>query len=154
MSASQRARIMIGVFTIFLLTRGLLPTSAQEPLNSGDQVEMSVTELLQKRRAILLELVKVQTEAYQQGKAQIDAVFQAQQELLRVNLELATSEEMRINLLEEASHLSAEFQKSAEAKYSAGLATQADVLKSQSETLRAKTDLLRARQRARKPKGN
>lgn len=116
-------------------------------LPKSEPAKQSVAELLQQRRAVLLSLVEVQTHLYQVGKADIEAVVQAHQELLLVQLELAASRDERINLLKKAVHLAMELENLAQARYKAGRATQADVLKSQAAKLKAETDLLRERQK-------
>ena len=145
MTASQHTRFVIGIFAALLVTGVPFQSLGQEATKSRPANETSITELLQKRRAILSELVKVQTNAYDQGKVGIEAVVQAHQDLQLVKLELADDHDERIKLLEESVRLAGELQKIAEAKYNAGHASVADVLKSQADHLRAKTDLLRER---------
>jgi hypothetical protein len=136
----------MGIFAALLVTGVTYQSFAQKATRSRPANETSITELLQKRRAILSELVKVQTDAYGQGKVGIEAVVQAHQDLQLVTLELADDDDERIKLLEESVRLAGELQKIAEAKYNAGHASVADVLKSQADYLRAETDLLRERQ--------
>lgn len=89
--------------------------------------------------------MKVQTNAYDQGKVGIEAAVQAHQDLQLVELELADDHDERTMLLEESVRLAGELQKIAEAQFKAGQASAADVLKSQADHLRAEVDLLRER---------
>ena len=154
MVKNLHTHLVIVICATFLVVEGLSKSLGDEPPKPRNAEETSITELLQKRRAILSQLVTVATEAYRRGEVSIASVFQAHQDLLRADLELATSDNERIKLLEKSVELLDEFQKIAEAKYKAGQASQVDVLKSQAETLRVKIDLLRLRQRANKKKGN
>lgn len=144
-----RHRTAIALATLivaFVSARGL----GEEPTKTRPEIEQSIVKLLQKRRAVLVQLVKVQTQAYAQGEADIEAVVQAHQELLLVELELAEDHDERIELLKKAVRLATELESIAEAKYKAAEARQSDVLKSQGERLKAETDLLRERQKAKK----
>jgi hypothetical protein len=114
--------------------------SVQRPMTDTDR------EALEKRRAVLFQLVKIQTEAYRQGKASLEGMVEAHQELVQVELELATTDDDRVKLLEESVQLARDLEKIATARYQAAEASQGDVLKAQAARLRAETDLLRQRQ--------
>ena len=134
-------RLLMGVFTTSLVTAALCESFSQEPAKST--TETSIVKLLRKRHAVLSQLVRVQTQAYTQGEADIEAVVQAHQELLLVELELAANHGEKIRLIRKAVRLAGELENIAEAKFKAGQASQADVLRSRAEKLRAETDLLR-----------
>lgn len=147
---SHLKRLGIGIFATIFVAGALIQTLGQEPPKSRPTIEISIADLLQKRRAVLSELVKVQTEAYRKGEAGIVAIVQGHQELLQVELELATDHDARIKLLKESVRLAGDLERIAEANYHAGHASAIDVLKSKAERLRTETDLLRERQRTEK----
>ncbi len=113
---SRHTRFVIGIFAALLVTGVPCQSFAQKATKSRPANETSITELLQKRRAVLSELVKVQTDAYDRGTVGIEAVVQGHQDLQVVELELADDDDQRIKLLEESVRLAGELQKIAEAK--------------------------------------
>lgn len=150
MESSELTRPLIGILATLLVTGALFEALGQESLESPQATHTSTIELLQKRHSVLSQLVKLQTEAYRQGGASIEAVVEAHQELVQVELELAVTKDQRIALLDKAVHLARALVRIASAQHELGKASMADVLKSQSETLRVEIVLLRERRKAEK----
>lgn len=150
MKSPQLKRPVIGTLATLLVTGALIEALGQESPKSPSRTNTSIVELLQKRRAVLSQLVKLQSEAYRKGEVSIEAMVDAQQELVRLELELATSDDERITLLEQAVQLARDLEKVTTAKYKAAQASQADVLKSQAARLNAEIHLLRERHRVEK----
>ncbi len=137
-------QFVTGFFIATILTAGPVGSSGNEPTPATAD---SIVELLQKRRSVLSQLVKVQTEAYRNGETGMESVGQARQQLLLVELEFATGHEERVKLLERFIKLAKELEKIAEAKHIAGSGTVADMLRSQSDHLKVEIRLVRERQK-------
>lgn len=138
---------VVCILAALCVTGALLEANGQGPSKPQLRINSSIVELMQKRHAVLSQLVKVQTKAYHQGEESIDAIIHAHQELVKVKLELAATDDDRNTLLEQAARLARDLERTAGAKYKSGQASRADVLKSQTERLKAEVDLLRLRQR-------
>ncbi|HAW32106.1 MULTISPECIES: TolC family protein [Gimesia] len=137
-------QFVTGFFIATILTVGSAGSFGKEPTAVTAE---SIVELLQKRQLVLSQLVRVQTEAYRNGETGIESVVQARQQLLLVKLELATSHEERIKLLERSIKLASELEKLAEAKHKSGNGSAADILSSQSDRLKVEIRLVRERQK-------
>jgi outer membrane protein TolC len=139
---------VIGMLVTLLVTAGLFEALGEESPVSLPATNASIVELLHKRHAVLSQLAKVQTEAYRHGNASIEAVIKAHQELLGVELELAKTDDERINLFEKAIQMARDLEQIAATKYKSGNASQADVLMAEADGLKAQTELLRERQKS------
>lgn len=141
-------RFLVNIFTTLLVVATVHESFGQDSTTSQTATPPSIVELLQQRRAVLSELVRVQTKAYHQGAIEIEAVIEAREALLGAELELAADHAARIKLLEQSVHLARDLVKMAKAKHAAGRASVADVLKSRAERLGAEIALAHARQQA------
>lgn len=137
-------QFVTGFFIATILTAGPAVSSGNEPTSATAE---SIVKLLQKRQFVLSQLVKVQTEAYHNGETGLESVVRARQQLLLVELELATSHEERIKLLERSIKLASELEKIAEAKHKSGNGSAAAILSSQSDRLKVEIRLVRERQK-------
>ena len=135
-------QFVTGFFIATILTAGPVGSSGNAPTPATAD---SIVEHLQKHQFVLSQLVKVQTEASRNGKTGLESVVQARQQLLLVELELATSREERIKLLERSIKLASELEKIAEAKHKSGNGSAADILSSQSDRLKVEIRLVRER---------
>ena len=133
------SRLTIGILAVLVLIGTTLETAAQEQPNPRRSPNHAVTGLLQKRHAVLSQLLNVQMESYQQGHAAIEDILGARRKLLEVELELATSSEDRIRLLEKSVRLAEELEQLVETKYETGDASRVDVLKLRAEHLKIQT---------------
>ena len=140
------SRLTIGILAVLVLIGTTLETAAQEQPNPQRSPNHAVTGLLQKRHAVLSQLLNVQMESYQQGHAAIEDILGARRKLLEVELELATSSEDRIRLLEKSVRLAEELEQLVETKYETGDASRVDVFKLRAEHLKIQTDLARERE--------
>tara|TARA_R110002095_G_scaffold2435_1_gene9882 strand:+ start:3086 stop:3535 length:450 start_codon:yes stop_codon:yes gene_type:complete len=137
-------QFVTGFFIATILTAGPAGSFSNEPTSATAE---SIVELLQKRQFVLSQLVKLQTEAYRNGETGLETIIQASQQLLLVELELATSHEERIKLLERSIKMARELEKIAEAKHKSGNGSAADMLSSQSDRLNVEIRLVRERQK-------
>tara|TARA_R110002126_G_scaffold36989_3_gene111975 strand:- start:653 stop:1102 length:450 start_codon:yes stop_codon:yes gene_type:complete len=137
-------QFVTGFFIATILTAGPAGSSGNEPTPATAE---SIVKLLQKRQFVLSQLVKVQTETDRNGKTGLESVVQTRQQLLLVELELATSHEERIKLLERSIKLARELEKIAEAKHKSGNGSAAAILSSQSDRLKVEIRLVRERQK-------
>lgn len=144
----------IGVLATLIAAFATNLASCEEPINAKPRPERTIRHLLEEQRDALQNLVAVQTDSYRIGKADIGAVVQGHQQLLRVQLELATDPAQRVKLREDAVKLAAELERISAAQYKSGQATAADVLQSQVTRLGLQVDLLRERQRTKKERAN
>ena len=142
MTSSQLTRLLIAMLAVLLVTGAFALGQ-----DSNSTPKTSIVELLRKRHAVLSQLVKVQSEAYRKGETSVEAVFNAHQDLVGVEIELAASDAERITLLEKSVQLARDLEEIATAKFKAGQASQADVLKSQAARLNTEIVLLRTRQK-------
>ena len=105
----------------------------------------SIQKLLQERLSVLEELVKVEVEAYHRCEVKFDSVADANRQLIKAQLELATRPEERIRLRESFLKLMGETHKMAEASYRASRGSLGDVLTSKAMRLKAEAELMRER---------
>ena len=98
-------RFLVNIFTTLLVVATVHESFGQDSTTSQTATPPSIVELLQQRRAVLSELVRVQTKAYHQGAIEIEAVIEAREALLGAELELAADHAARIKLLEQSVHL-------------------------------------------------
>jgi len=148
MMSLKLKQIVVCMLATLCITGALLEALGQEAPESQPATNSPIVELLQKRFAVLSQLVKMQTEEYHQGKASVDAMIHAHEELIKVKLELAATDDDRNTLLEQAVRLARDLERTARAKYKVAQTSQADVLKAHSERLKKELDLLREPQRS------
>ncbi len=139
---------LAGAFGILLITGTIFETSGQEQAKQQPSDADEMTVVLQKRHAVLSQLLELQTASFRKGNTEIDDVFQAHRQLQRVELELAATNRDRIQRLEKSVRMAADLEKIVEAKYEAGKTSLVDLLKARAENLRIQADLLRERERA------
>ena len=141
-------KTVAGAFALLVIAGTHFKTSGQEQAKQqrSDMEEMTV--VLQKRHAVLSQLLELQTASFRKGNTEIDDVFQAHRQLQRVELELAATHKDRIQRLEKSVRMAADLEKIVEAKYEAGKTSLVELLKARAENLRIQADLLRERGRA------
>ncbi len=123
----------------------ILLTACSATAGEIPQTVDNVEKLLHERLGMLVEIAKLQLQAYQQGESNFEAVLSAQTDVLSARLELAKTVEERImirkNLLETARQLEEVTTRLVQARE----ASQIDVLRAKALRLRAEADLLRER---------
>ncbi len=102
-----------------------------------------LNSVLQERRAVLEELVKVQFEAYQTNLGGIERVIRARRQLLSVELDLESRPEERIRLITDFVETMSDCEKLAKQMYKANKTTVADVLEATAARLAGQAELLR-----------
>jgi outer membrane protein TolC len=104
-----------------------------------------INELLKERLATVKKLAEATQAAYQQGRATIAEVTQANALLLKAELELCQSNKERLAVHERALALAKEYEKVATQLYKTGQATQASVLAARANRLEAEIAYERAK---------
>ena len=117
------------------------------PVAGGEKKEASQTEeikdLLQKRQAILQELVKIVKEEYHTGRAGLESVVRATDQLTETELELAKDSKTRIAILERRLESMRTLFSLVDAKFSTGQVTQAQLLSARATLLAYRIALAR-----------
>ncbi len=140
-------RLNVGVLAAVIWVACPTQSHGEEPGASNAAAVEPLVELMQERRAVLEQLVKVQSESYQRGEAGFESVVTAREDLLHAELELETRREERIKLLETFVEVAAQWEKMVMQRYRAGHVSVADVLKGRALHLKAQVDLLRERRK-------
>ena len=120
-------------------------TQQQKATSTIDTKSDDVEKLLRERLQTLVEVARLQEQAYKQGESSFDSVLSAQTEVLTARLELAKTPPERISIREELVAAARQLQDVTERKYQAQQATQTDVLRAKALRLRADADLLQER---------
>lgn len=140
-------KTVAGAFALLVIAGTHFKTSGQEQAKQQSDTD-EMADVLQKRHAVLSQLLELQTASFRKGNTQIDDVFQAHRQLQHIELELAVTNKDRIQRLEKSVRMAADLEKIVEAKYEAGKTSLVDLLKARAENLRIQADLLRERERA------
>ena len=104
-----------------------------------------INELLKERLATVKKLAEITQAAYQQGRATIAEVTQANALLLKAELELCQSNKERLAVHERALALAKDYEKAATQLYKTGRATQASMLAATANRLEAEIAYERAK---------
>lgn len=114
-------------------------------MTGSARAEETVTALLKERAATALRLREVALNRYTMGVENFQAVIDATAALLGARLDLASSRQERIKVLEEILELAQSGEKYTQAKFDAGQVTESDVLKARLFRLEVTISLERAR---------
>lgn len=104
-----------------------------------------VKKLLGERLQTLVEIAKLQEQAYKQGRSSLDAALSAQADVLYARLELAKTPAERITIREELLGAARQLQEVTDRMFQAREASQVDLLKAKALRLRAEADVIQER---------
>jgi outer membrane protein TolC len=135
---------IVSTFLLFLIA-GFWPGMADSAQAQEKPKNEKINELLKERLATVKKLAEVTQAAYQQGRATIAEVTQANARLLKAELELCQSDKERLVVRERALALAKEYEKVASQLYKSGQATQASVLAARANRLEAEIAYERAK---------
>lgn len=132
--------LCLALFVAFSMTAAAI-TSAD---NEANPAEDQIRELMTQKRDALQERVDEMQKLHGGGTVTTDKVLDAQLDLTKAQLELATSKEDRLSVLKSQVQIFRDLEQAAKSRYESGTALRAEVLNAKASRLDAEIALLRA----------